>query len=251
MKLVLSIFPGIDLLGRAFESEMPDICLVRGPDLIFGGDIRTWHVPAGHFWGVIGWPPCQPFSPLRHMVEHTHGLTAVAENLIPEFERVVAEAQPVWFLMENSPFAPLPNVAGYQVRDTVLDNRWLGEVQQRRRRFSFGTPQGLSLDVSPDVCLFENSERERCVIASGAKEGSVIRLDRGGRERSGRKRQTLPGNLPRRSVARCLELQGFPPGLLDKAPFTQVGKYQLVGNGVSASLGRAIARAVRRAMEAE
>lgn len=50
--LVLSIFPGIDLLGRAFEEE--GFCVVRGPDKLWGGDIRTFHPPAGVFGGVIG-----------------------------------------------------------------------------------------------------------------------------------------------------------------------------------------------------
>lgn len=35
MALVLSIFPGIGLLDRAFEEE--GFCIVRGPDLLWGG----------------------------------------------------------------------------------------------------------------------------------------------------------------------------------------------------------------------
>ena len=87
--LVLSVFPGIDLLGRAFEEE--GYCVVRGPDLLWGGDIRTFRPPAGVFEGVIGGPPCQFASRLRNLnplCGKKHG------NLIPEFERVVAEAQP-------------------------------------------------------------------------------------------------------------------------------------------------------------
>ncbi len=33
-QLVLSVFPGIDLLGRGFEAE--GFCVVRGPDLLWG-----------------------------------------------------------------------------------------------------------------------------------------------------------------------------------------------------------------------
>jgi hypothetical protein len=98
--LILSIFPGIDLLGRAFEEVWPEACLVRGPDLIFGGDVRTFHPPAGVFDGVIGGPPCQAFSRLRHLVENNGH--AVAPDLIPEFERVVSEAEPQWFLIAGS-----------------------------------------------------------------------------------------------------------------------------------------------------
>ena len=63
--LVLSLFPGIGLLDMAFEEA--GFCVVRGPDLLWGGDVRTFHVPAGRFDGVIGGPPCQAFSRLRHL----------------------------------------------------------------------------------------------------------------------------------------------------------------------------------------
>lgn len=55
--LVLSLFPGIGLLDMAFCEE--GFCVVRGPDLLWGGDIRKFHPPAGRFDGVIGGPPCQ------------------------------------------------------------------------------------------------------------------------------------------------------------------------------------------------
>lgn len=66
--LVLSLFPGIGLLDMAFEEA--GFCVVRGPDLLWGGDIRRFHPPAGRFDGVIGGPPCQAFSRLRHLLEH-------------------------------------------------------------------------------------------------------------------------------------------------------------------------------------
>jgi len=45
-------FPGIGMLDRGFEDV--GFCVVRGPDLIWGGDIRNFHPPAGRFAGVIG-----------------------------------------------------------------------------------------------------------------------------------------------------------------------------------------------------
>lgn len=138
--LVLSLFPGIGLLDRAFEEE--GFCVVRGPDLLWGGDVRAFHPPADRFDGVIGGPPCQRFSSLAHLVRHVHGEQALAPNLIPEFERVISEASPRWFLMENVPRAPEPIVAGYGVTAQVLDNRWIGGVQQRKRRFCWGTRNG-------------------------------------------------------------------------------------------------------------
>ena len=54
MSVVLSLFPGIGLLDQAFEEE--GFCVVRGPDLLWGGDIRRFHPPAGVFDGIIGGP---------------------------------------------------------------------------------------------------------------------------------------------------------------------------------------------------
>jgi DNA (cytosine-5)-methyltransferase 1 len=56
--LVLSLFPGLDGLGLAFELE--GFTVVRGPDVLWGGDIRRFSPPAGRFEGIIGGPPCQP-----------------------------------------------------------------------------------------------------------------------------------------------------------------------------------------------
>ncbi len=61
--LILSLFPGIDLLGRAFEET--GFCVVRGPDLITEGDIRSFSPPTSRFDGVIGGPPCQDYSRLN------------------------------------------------------------------------------------------------------------------------------------------------------------------------------------------
>lgn len=47
--LVLSLFPGVGLLDMAFEAE--GFTVVRGPDLLWGGDIRRFHAPAGRFEG--------------------------------------------------------------------------------------------------------------------------------------------------------------------------------------------------------
>ncbi len=53
--LVLSLFPGLGLLDMAFEQA--GFCVVRGPDVLWGGDVRRFHPPAGRFEGVIGGRP--------------------------------------------------------------------------------------------------------------------------------------------------------------------------------------------------
>lgn len=93
MQFVLSLFPGADLLGKAFEEV--GFCVVRGPDILWGGDIKDFHVPPGKFDGVIGGPPCQKFSAANQTNKDAH------LNLIPEFLRVIEEARPKWAVMEN------------------------------------------------------------------------------------------------------------------------------------------------------
>lgn len=58
--------------------------------------------------------------------------------------------------------------------------------------------------------------------------------------------------MRRYTLADAMRLQGLPATLLDDAPWTAAGKLKAVANGVPLPMGRAIARAVARAvMEAE
>lgn len=254
MTLVLSIFPGIGLLDRAFEDV--GFCIVRGPDLLWGGDVHRFHPPSGVFDGIIGGPPCQCFSRVANIVRAKGQQTK--PNLIPEFERVIEEAMPKWFLMENVPAAPVPQVRGYwPAYGIVLNNRWFGAEQNRERRFSFGlrydqAEGGKRLDVSWDLVLLECADYEYAVMASSSKGGAIAKSQselRGRiKERTGRNLSPLTGNRPRRTVARSAELQGLPADFLEDAPFTSAGKYEVIGNGVPLPMGRAVARAVKRAI---
>jgi DNA (cytosine-5)-methyltransferase 1 len=240
--LVLSLFPGIGLLDHAFELE--GFCVVRGPDVLWGGDVRRFHPPAGRFDGVIGGPPCQLFTQLRYLnplAGQKHG------NLIPEYERVVEEAQPSWFLMENVPSAPEPVVDGYEVHSLILNNRWLGEVQDRTRRFSLGSRDGKRMAV--EVALFESQDYRQAVTRSlravPVKLGGSGKVKRTYTE-DGKRHGPSVGN--REKIAEMLRLQGMPEDYLDEAPFTDSAKRLVIGNGVPIPMGRAIARAVRRAL---
>lgn len=233
--LVLSLFPGIGLLDRAFEEE--GFCVVRGPDILWGGDVKAFHPPTGRFDGVIGGPPCQAFSTLNR-INSSMG-NKIAENLIPEYERVVGEAQPHWFLMENVPNAPEPQVNGYQVHSFLLNNRWLGEEQNRARRWSFGTASGIK--IWPETVALEHPRFEHAVTAGvgGRRRGVPERKEYsrkygGGMIRKGRKFRE-----------RC-RLQGLPDSF-DIPPFTIEAKCKAVGNGVPLAMGRAMAKAVKEA----
>lgn len=243
MTVVLSLFPGIGLLDMAFEEE--GFCVVRGPDPIWGGDVRRFHIPPGRFAGIIGGPPCQPFSQLVHMVR-ANGFEPRHENLIPEYERIVDEGQPDWFVMEEVRAAPLPVVAGYRVHSQMVNARHVGSTQNRERRISFGTKDGRKLHIATEALepfhwdfavTGDSRVRPVAMLAGGKVKGNetggrTSSLNRGG------------GSLPFEDMC---ELQGLPRAFLSEAPFTATGKKQAVGNGVPLPLGRAIARAVSRA----
>lgn len=256
MELVLSLFPGLGLLDMAFEGE--GFCVVRGPDQLWGGDVKQFHPPAGRFDGVIGGPPCQAFSRLRHIVKLNHERHPdkyhLAENLIPEFERVVEEARPAWYLMENVPDAPWPSINPYIQRSFVLNNRWCVDAtpQNRERRFWFGHRDR---DINPlahiEVALFEPLEWEYAVTAAGSGGGAPIpvRMNTGKKLKSALRQPKSRPNT--RTVEDYLRLQGLPEDFFDrKSPFTVAGKRMMVGNGVPLPVGKAVARAVRLALEA-
>ena len=235
-ELVLSIFPGIGILDKGFEGQ--GFCVVRGPDLLWGGNILNFHPPAGVFNGVVGGPPCQMFSSLAFIVKHK-GFKAKYGNLVPEFERVVAEAAPRWFVMENVTRAPIPHVAGYLVDPTILDNRWLGGEQRRKHRFSFGTRDGRKLRYRV-VALgaFEIAPR---VLANGS---IALRLDAKGKFRL---RKTTSRSWA--ELGRMLALQGLPEDYFGETPFTCEAAHSLIGNAVALPMARELARAVREALE--
>lgn len=208
-QLILSLFPGIDLLGRGFEAE--GFTVVRGPDLIYGGDIRNFRVPAHRFDGVIGGPPCQDFSRARRCAP-----SGVGREMLDEFIRIVNEAAPAWWLMENVPSVPDVKIKGYTHQRIDLNAREVGLPQNRHRHFQFGSRNGLVLSVVRRSALVEY---ESCCLAT-----------------EGRK-------LGRRDWDRFCRLQGLS-GALELPGMTLAAKYRAVGNGVPVTMARALACAI-------
>jgi len=241
MQLVLEQFPGISLLGAAFEAE--GFCVVRGPDVLWGGDIRRFTTPPGQFDGIIGGPPCQCFSRLAHMVRQ-NGHEPKFGNLIPEFERSVREGEPTWFLMEEVPDAPVPSVEGYGVHAFLLNNRQLGEVQNRVRRWSFGY-RGEGRILKIETVALEPLEFE--YAACGGHGTSIgVGLDKRRKKQCRLYNQGFHNVKSNGSFRELCRKQGLPADF-DLPPFTVAGKCTAVGNGVPMAMGRALARAVKEA----
>ena len=237
--LVLSLFPGLGLLDRAFEEQ--GFCIVRGPDLLWGGDVRRFHPPAGKFDGIIGGPPCQAHSNLARLNER-RGVRR-KPDLIPEFARCVEEAAPNWFLMENVPAAPDPECPSYGVHRFVLNNRDLGAEQNRRRSFWFGLWGRPPIELDAFIERAEpNKEWVSTVCASGIRKP-------GTESERGHKFPAAYGWSSWANLRKALVWQGLPADYLAHAPLTLKGAFQCIGNGVPLPMGRAVASAVRRALE--
>jgi DNA (cytosine-5)-methyltransferase 1 len=229
--LVLSLFPGIGLLDMAFEEV--GFCVVRGPDLLWGGDIRQFHPPPGRFDGVIGGPPCKWWSSAANIAK-ARG-QRVQPDMIPEFERCVREARPGWFLMENVPRSPVPAVDGYYIQPMVVNANWFGADQRRIRRISWGCREPLRINVP---CLALHAPPQHGTVTTRALRWDALR-----------QRPRSTSSLATWSDA-CAA-QGLPADFLDGSPFTAKAKWEVLGNGVPLVLGRALARAVAVAMSAE
>lgn len=234
MQIILSLFPGIGLLDRAFEQE--GFQVLRGPDPLWGGDIRNFTATPGIFHGVIGGPPCQSHCTYAAL-NRAQGKN-VREDLVHEFLRVAGEAKPLWWLMENSPNVPTVNIPGYQTHVFNLNPRWLGSEQDRLRKFQFGTPDGIK--IWPETLAMEPVKKETVCMASEGRSGKLTTVRVDGKPRT--------RHSPRRDPALFCELQGLPADFMDGLPFTNEWKYRVVGNGVPLPMGLSIARAIKEAI---
>lgn len=214
--LILELFPGAGLFGRAFESLGATV--VRAPDTLWGGDIREFFGIPGRFDGVIGSPPCQAFSIA------SAGKSKQA-NLIPEFLRIVDECKPIWAVMENvigaKHYAP--------AWDSITLRDWdCGGNTHRLRAFWF---YGVSAPLKPSR---RPGQPELSVLASNWKQ-------------RGNKRKSYRESINPDDAA---NLQGFPSldqKIMDMQPggISQTGRkclaIHMLGNGVPRAMGSYVA----------
>jgi DNA (cytosine-5)-methyltransferase 1 len=217
-QIVLSLFHGIDLFGRGFEKE--NFCVVRAGEIDLGFDCRDLHLPPGRFDGIIAGTPCQQFSIANRTRRHQKdNLNCVCPGcqMLKEFTRLITEAQPEWFILENVPQVPNVIIPGYKIQRFDLNAKECGLKQNRLRHFQFGSLDGRQLILHRAE---SQTDFEPCAMAS---EG---------------KRQT------RRSITKFLQLQGLPEDL-ELPYFKKVQQYKVIGQGVPVPMARMIAKAIR------
>lgn len=204
METVLSLFPGIGILDRGFEKN--DFSVVRGPDLIWGGDIRRFNINNGVFNGIIGGSPCQDFSKAKRKK------TQYSYKMLEEFERIVKQGRPEWWLLENVPGVPDLKIDGYNWQRLDIRSSDFGLSQSRLRHVQFG-----SLDDTVLLIERKKGKATRPTVMASDRETPLHRM--------------------------CLD-QGLPIDFNIPA-FTAGAVRRAVGNAVSYPVALALAKAVR------
>lgn len=206
--LVLSLFPGVDLLGRGFSRA--GFAVAKGPDLLLDERIEEFHVPRYRFNGIIGGPPCTNYSDANRKRDQAEG-----DRLVWHFLRIVHEGQPEWWLMENVRNVPDVQLPGYNVqRLDVLDTDFGGK-QSRLRHIQFGHKLGWI--IRP---LRTSSHRPVTAIPTLT---------------------TAPAGAGDRHSRRCAKM-GIPT--LPLRSLTPAARRRVIGNGVPFPIAYALARAV-------
>ncbi len=127
---------------------------LSGSDLLAAADFSACTV-------LIGGPPCAAFS-----IGGTRRADDERRDLVMDFARLVRQAQPRYFTMENVPGILLPGTsrildtfrrevteAGYELADPwVLDAAEFGVPQRRLRVFMTGAKRGESIPRAPEPC---------------------------------------------------------------------------------------------------
>lgn len=234
--LVLSLFPGADLLGVAFEQLGATV--VQSRDYIFGGDIRDVHVPPHRFDLVIGGPPCQVHSSASHL--NAAGKSSKVD-LIPEFVRIVNEAQPRAVVMENVRGAmEHPSIPAAWNVQTLRDWDCGGLTHRTRAFWTWPMPiLAPSRRAAPDPDT--GAMPSRSVMASTYKRG---RSDNPFLDAKG----YLPGDLPLMEYARLQGMELMTQRLMEHGVSRQMA-VTFLGNGVPLATGLWVARHVLAAMK--
>ena len=212
-QLVLSLFSGVGLLDKAFRDA--GFCVVSAGDLITGQDVRDFTGVKNKFDGIIGGSPCQDFSKANR--DRPALKDSYSFEMIKQYERIVKECDPTWFLLENVSGVPNVKIESYNHQRIDINQSWYENIN-RLRHIQFGHKEDLTIQI------------ERCVTNRVQKiEGCALASDG-------------------RTFKELVRLQGLPFGY-DLPSFNVQGKKRAVGNGVPLVMGKVIAQAVRSVIE--
>jgi DNA (cytosine-5)-methyltransferase 1 len=217
-ELVLSLFPGVGLLDRAFSSA--GFCIVQAQDKITGGDIREFVGIPGRADGVVAGPPCQGFSAINaYKTQADHASVVNSRLMLQHTCRVIIECEPEWFLIENVPRVPDVRIDGYTVQRIPITDQECGGLQLRSRHIQFGSLRG---DVIRPIRV-NDCTRNR-------KKGRPAKAVTTKTERW----KDFPDVCRRQGLETPIDLPGW----------TRTAKVRAVGNGVPLRMGCALAAAV-------
>lgn len=210
--LVLSLFPGAGLMDEGFHQA--GFCVVRGPDAMLGQDIRRFtlrQLEQSHFEGIIAGPPCQDFSRARRRPPSGHGL-----EMLHQLCRLITEARPEWWLVENVPGVPTIEIEGYTTQRFNMFASDFGMDHRRNRSFQFG------------------SKGEKLVIPRGSQSHLKLKPTPLASDYSRSRKRNFADLCERMGLPRAFTL----PGLSRRAQF------RAVGQGVPVVVARAVAQAI-------
>jgi DNA (cytosine-5)-methyltransferase 1 len=218
-ELVLSLFPGVGLLDRAFSSS--GFIVVQAQDKITGGDIREFAGIKGRFDGIIAGPTCQGFSVANNKYRKNaeHRSVRNSRLMLWHAVRIITECQPEWFLIENVPTVPDVRIAGYDIQRIPITDFECGGMQLRSRHIQFGSRNG-------DIIRPERVNDAARTRKKGRKTKPVTtKTD---------KWTDYPDLCRKQGLAKPIELPGW----------CRTAKFRAVGNGVPLRMGKTLAKAV-------
>jgi DNA (cytosine-5)-methyltransferase 1 len=217
-ELVLSLFPGIGLLDRAFAAA--GFCIVQAADKITGGDVREFHGVPGLIKGIVAGPPCQGFSWANSKRKKAdHYSVQHSREMLQHTCRIIVECRPEWFLIENVPLVPDVRIDGYTVQRIPITHLECGGVQLRSRHIQFGSIHGdLIRPIRVNDCT-RNRKKGRPAKAVTTKTEEW---------------KDYADVCRRQDLEQPIKLKGW----------SKSAKVMAVANGVPLRMGRALAAAV-------